>query len=291
MIPLWDDNPTHRTPFVTIGIILACVLIYAWQHSLGPAGGFAIYGYSFIPAVLFGEAQLPPEVKVLPAWATMFSAMFLHGNLAHLGGNMLYLWIFGNNIEDVMGHGRFALFYLLCGLAAAFAQALPDPASEIPMIGASGAISGVLGAYILLFPHARVRVLILIFLRTIPAWLLLGIWIFFQLSSGIGADLAEGGVAWWAHVGGFAAGMTLVHFFRDRNHPALARQRGGRTTLNEVKRPAPPARAETVAGRSRIPVAGGRPETAGPRPEPPQSADQTPPKPATVERRKPGFWG
>ena len=138
------------------------------------------------------------------------TSMFLHGSFMHLAGNMLYLWVFGNNIEDVCGHVRFVLFYLLCGLVAAFAQALPNPASEVPMIGASGAISGVLGAYLLLFPHARVRVLIplfLVFFTTIRAGWLLGFWFVFQLLSGLGSRSAEGGVAFWAHVGGFIAGL------------------------------------------------------------------------------------
>ena len=147
MIPIHDDNPTHRWPIVTVSLIVACVLIFFWQVSLGPrAGTAAVYSFGFIPAVLFTDASLPPELAVVPAGATLFTSMFLHGGFMHLLGNMLYLWVFGNNIEDVCGHGRFLLLYQLCGLAAAFAQALPNPTSEVPMIGASGAISGVLGA-------------------------------------------------------------------------------------------------------------------------------------------------
>ncbi|MEM9442685.1 MAG: rhomboid family intramembrane serine protease, partial [Pseudomonadota bacterium] len=165
--------------------------------------------------------------------------------IMHLAGNMLYLWIFGNNIEDVMGHARFLAFYLLCGLIAAMAQALPDTASTIPMIGASGAISGVLGAYLVLFPKAQVQVIIPIgffIMRTLSAGWLLGFWIAFQVISGLASDPSGGGVAWWAHVGGFVAGMVLVHLFRQ----------------GDVKAPSDPGLPSTRAptrptGRSRIP--------------------------------------
>jgi membrane associated rhomboid family serine protease len=137
MIPIHDDNPTHRTPIVTVALIAACVLAYFWQVSLGPRAGTAVvYSFGFIPAVLFTDATLPPELAVVPAGVTLFTSMFLHGGFMHLAGNMIYLWVFGNNIEDGCGHVRFLLFYLLCGVAAAFAQALPNPASEVPMIGA-----------------------------------------------------------------------------------------------------------------------------------------------------------
>jgi membrane associated rhomboid family serine protease len=245
MFPIHDDNPTRRLPIVTIALIAACVLIYFWQASLGPqAGAAAVYSFGFIPALLFTDAQLPPDLAVIPAGATLFSSMFLHGGFMHLAGNMLYLWVFGNNIEDVCGHLRFLAFYLACGVAAAFAQALPDPSSQVPMIGASGAISGVLGAYLLLFPHARVRVLIwfgLVWLRTVPAGWLLGFWFVFQLLSGLWSDPSQAGVAFWAHIGGFVAGMALIFVFRDRRY----RVGGGR-------------RARTP-GRSRIPRTGSGP--------------------------------
>ncbi len=170
---------------------MTCVLVFFWQAALGPhAGTAAVYSFGFIPALLFTDASLPPELAVVPAGVTLFTSMFLHGGFMHLAGNMLYLWVFGNNIEDVCGHGRFLVFYLMCGLAAAFAQALPNPTSEVPMIGASGAISGVLGAYLLLFPHARVYVLVpfwIIWMQEIPAGWLLGFWIVFQLLSGLAA--------------------------------------------------------------------------------------------------------
>ncbi len=235
MFPLYDDNPTHRRPYVTVSLIVACVLIFGWQVSLGPQGAqLAVYSYGFIPAVLFTEAELPPDLTAVPPAATLVTSMFLHGGLLHLLGNMLYLWVFGNNIEDACGHVRFIAFYLLCGIAAAFAQGLPNPDSTIPMIGASGAISGVLGAYLLLFPHARVYVLIpfgFLFLYPIRAGWLLGFWFFFQILSGVMADPTEGGVAFWAHVGGFVAGMALIPFMRDRDFKARQRKLRGRSRI------------------------------------------------------------
>jgi membrane associated rhomboid family serine protease len=237
MIPLHDDNPTTRRPIVTVTLIATCVLIFLWQSSLGPRQGAAVvYSFGFIPAVLFEGAALPAELAVVPAGMTLVTSMFLHGGFMHLAGNMLYLWVFGNNIEDVCGHGRFILFYVLCGLAAAFAQALPDPGSEIPMIGASGAISGVLGAYLLLFPHARVYTLVplgFVFFTTIKAGWLLGFWFVFQLLSGLGSSSAQGGVAFWAHVGGFVAGLPLILLLRDRSHRSRVR---GRTRIPSISR-------------------------------------------------------
>ncbi len=226
MIPLHDDNPTEITPKVTIAIIVLCVLTFFWQLSLGPqAAAGAVYAFGMIPAVLIEGAELPPDLAAIPATATLFTSMFLHGGWMHLIGNMLYLWIFGNNIEDVMGHGRFIVFYALCGIAAAFAQAFQDPGSTIPMIGASGAISGVLGAYLLLFPKARVLVLIplgfFMHLIKLPAVVVLGFWIVVQILSGAGAPSGGGGVAWWAHIGGFMAGLPLIYLFR-RKRPAPA---------------------------------------------------------------------
>ena len=210
MIPIRDDMPAHRPPVVTVSLILVCVLVFLWQQSQGGSGMMrAIYSYGMIPAALLGEARLPPELAVLPPWATLFTSMFLHGGWMHLLGNMLYLWIFGNNVEDRLGHLGFLAFYLLAGLVAAGVQIVPDPDSEIPMVGASGAISGILGAYLVLYPHARVLVLIPIgfmFLYYVRAFWLLVIWLTIQVVSGLAAPAGEGGVAWWAHVGGFAAG-------------------------------------------------------------------------------------
>ena len=156
MIPLRDDNPTTITPIVTVGIIVLCSLVFLWQQSLSQhAGAVAVYAYGVIPTVLFGNDSLPPELARIPPELTILTSMFMHGGWMHIIGNMLYLWIFGNNIEDVLGHVRFVLFYLLCGTAAALAQSLADTHSEVPMIGASGAIAGVLGAYLVLFPRAH----------------------------------------------------------------------------------------------------------------------------------------
>jgi membrane associated rhomboid family serine protease len=244
MIPLHDLNPTTRKPIVTVALIVTCVLVFLWQSSLGPRQEAAVvYSFGFIPAVLFTDASLPAELVRVPAAMTLLTSMFLHGGFMHLAGNMLYLWVFGNNIEDSMGHGRFLLFYLLCGVAAAFAQALPDPSSEIPMIGASGAISGVLGAYLVLFPHARVHVLIpfgFLLLHTIRAGWLLGFWFVFQLASGLLSSSAEGGVAFWAHVGGFVAGMALIFVMRDRRRPIWrSRPSRGRSYMPRVPRRPP----------------------------------------------------
>jgi membrane associated rhomboid family serine protease len=221
-LPLSDDNPTRRAPIVTWAIIAGCVAVFLWQTSLGPRAGQAIvYALGMIPAVLFGSAQLPPELRLVPAPLSVVTSMFLHGGWMHLLGNMLYLWIFGNNVEDSMGRGRFVVFYLLCGTAAALVQGLAAPNSEIPMIGASGAIGGVLGAYLMLHPRANVRMLfiILFFIRVIsvPAAVVLGLWFVMQFISGATTPTADdGGVAFWAHVGGFLTGAVLVPFFKRR---------------------------------------------------------------------------
>jgi membrane associated rhomboid family serine protease len=222
MIPLRDDNPSGSTPLVNYACIAICVVVFLWQLSLGGVGGQrAIYALGLIPAVLIGGAQLPPELSVVPPLATVFTSMFMHGGWMHLIGNMLYLWIFGDNVEDSMGHGRFLVFYVLCGIAAALAQALPAPSSEIPMVGASGAISGVLGAYVLLHPHARVLVAIpfgfILHTMRLPAGLVLALWFGLQLVSNMMAQEGGGGVAFRAHIGGFVAGMLLVGLFKRRD--------------------------------------------------------------------------
>lgn len=219
MIPLRDDNPSELRPIVTVSLIVVVTLVFLWQLSLGArAGQEAVYSLGLIPSVLFGIDRLPPALAMVPPGLTILTSMFLHGGWLHLIGNMLYLWIFGDNVEDAMGHGRFLLFYLLCGVAAALAQALPDPQSQLPMIGASGAISGVLGAYLLLYPRARVLVLIPLgfFLQTVrlPAAAVLLLWFGLQLLSSLLAPAGGGGVAFRAHVGGFVAGLLLVIVFR-----------------------------------------------------------------------------
>ena len=219
MIPLHDDQPSATQPLVTVGIIVACAVVFLWQMT---GGEEVFYSYGLIPAVLFGEATLPPDLAVIAPWMTIFTSMFMHGGFMHIAGNMLYLWIFGNNVEDAMGHTRFLVFYVLCGVAAALAQAFQAPMSEAPMIGASGAIGGVLGAYFLLHPNAKVLVVIplgfIIHPMRIPAWIVLGLWFVFQLISGGGPD-EQGGVAYWAHIGGFLAGLALVVVFKRRGVP------------------------------------------------------------------------
>jgi membrane associated rhomboid family serine protease len=170
------------------------------------------------PARVFGEAELPPALAVVPAWSTVLTSMFMHGGWLHLALNMLFLWIFGDNVEDSMGHIRFFIFYLLCGIAAALAQAVMNPGSTVPMVGASGAISGVLGAYFLLHPQATVRVLFILVIFPIVlrvlAIIMLGLWFVTQIANAAFSPITEGGVAFMAHVGGFLAGMVLVPIFR-----------------------------------------------------------------------------
>lgn len=222
MIPLRDDTPTEITPFVTIGFLVACVVVFLTQVTLGGPGGEAfVYQYGAIPAVVFGYAELPGELGAVSPYGSLITSMFLHGGWMHLIGNMLYLWVFGNNIEDVMGHGRFVIFYGLCGIIAALSHAAIEPVSTIPMIGASGAISGILGAYLLLYPRAQVLVLIPLGFFSqmihVPASIVLGLWFVIQvLSGGMSLGTEGGGVAFFAHIGGFLAGILLIGLFK---HP------------------------------------------------------------------------
>jgi len=226
MFPLHDDNPTKTFPFLTIAIIFSCVAIFFWQLSLGPYSQHATVSLGMIPAVVFQIKSIPPELVTVPAWATVFTSMFLHGGWMHLISNMLYMWIFSDNIEEAMGRIRFIIFYLLCGIAAAMTQALPDPYSTTPMIGASGAISGILGAYLLLYPHAKVLVAIpfgfIIHTTRISAMWVLGFWFVLQIFNSLISGDQQGGVAWGAHIGGFVAGMALVPFFKKKNIPLFA---------------------------------------------------------------------
>ena len=222
MIPLRDDNPTSTLPVLTVALIAANVLVFFYQISLGSeAGEVLVYQFGAIPAAVTGSRALPAALAVIPPIFSVFTSMFLHGGWLHLIGNMLYLWIFGNNIEDAMGHVRYLIFYLVCGVAASFSHILSDPQSLIPSIGASGAISGVLGAYLLLYPRAKVLVLVPLGFFTqlmhIPASIALGLWFLLQLLSSAVTSGQGGGVAWWAHIGGFIAGMLLVALFKKRN--------------------------------------------------------------------------
>lgn len=217
MIPLRDINPTRRFPLVTVLLIAANVLVFVFELALPSDRALTrfIYTMGVIPYDIVHN--LNPALSL-----TLITSMFLHGGFVHIIGNMLYLWIFGNNVEDNMGSWRFSVFYLLCGLSASAAQIAVAPNSRIPTIGASGAIAGVLGAYLLLFPHAQVETLVTLgyFIRIVrlPAVLVLSFWIVIQLFSGF-ASLGVpqvGGVAWFAHIGGFMAGVLLVNIFRRR---------------------------------------------------------------------------
>ena len=221
LLPLKDDNPLRIIPFqaVTVAIMAVCIAVFLWQENLPQreAMGFTL-SYGTIPAVLFDAKTLSPALWRLPAEATVISSMFLHGGWMHLIGNMLFLWVFGDNIEDSMGHIRFLVFYLLCGALATLAFAVSQPLSQSPLIGASGAIAGVLGAYLVL--HPRVKVLVLVFMRVplrLPAYVVLAFWFGFQIFSVY--THPESQTAWWAHIGGFVAGAILIIPFRYKHIP------------------------------------------------------------------------
>lgn len=219
MIPLHDDNPTQRTPIVTIILIGISIAVFLYQVNLPQeAAELFAFQYGAIPAIVFGQASLPEEAVAIPVSLTLVTSMFLHGGWMHLLGNMLYLWIFGNNIEDAMGHTKFVVFYILSGILAALSHALTDPSSQIPMVGASGAISAVLGAYLLLFPRAHVLVLLpAIGMTRVAAGVVLGMWFITQLvSGGMSIGATGGGVAFFAHIGGFIAGMALIGLFKRK---------------------------------------------------------------------------
>ena len=236
MFPFRDENPTVLTPYVTVGFIALNVLVWVLVQGAGFSDQLArsVCELGLIPGELLGrvapgaEVPLAPGVVCVlqadPQYFTVLTSMFLHGGWFHLIGNMLFFWVFGNNIEDAMGHGRFVVFYLLCGVAAAATQVVISPSSAIPMVGASGAISGVLGAYLLLYPRVRVHTLIFlgVFVTTValPAYVMLGYWILLQLLGGLPAlaGMESGGVAFWAHIGGFVAGMVLISLFVKREN-------------------------------------------------------------------------
>jgi membrane associated rhomboid family serine protease len=223
MFPLKDDNPTTITPIVTWALIAINVTVFLYQLSLGSGSSqLFVFQYGAIPSVVLGRQHLSANIAVIPPVLSVFTSMFLHGGFIHLIGNMWFLWIFGNNIEDSMGHLRFIGFYLICGILASWSHIASNPGSMIPSIGASGAISGVMGAYIMLFPRARVLTFIFLFifirLLYLPAAVILGYWFLIQLLSG-SMTLGEqgGGVAFWAHIGGFVAGVLLVGLFKKKN--------------------------------------------------------------------------
>jgi membrane associated rhomboid family serine protease len=210
MIPLRDVIPSRTTPYVTISLVVINSLVFLYELSLGDGINEFMFRYAVVPAYF--------------NWPSVLTSMFMHGGFLHVAGNMLYLWIFGDNVEDQMGHGRFLAFYLLCGVAAALAQTIVASDSMVPMVGASGAIAGVMGAYFILYPHSRVVTLVtLLFfwqIMEIPAIAFLGIWFLMQFLSGVGSiatatsHSSGGGIAFWAHIAGFAAGAVGVFVFR-----------------------------------------------------------------------------
>jgi membrane associated rhomboid family serine protease len=254
VIPIKDDIPTRRFPILTVLIIVACTVVYfGFEHggfTLGNSGNQKVVEYGAIPYEISHPGKECEELegrvlcegqpgvvgsagKQVPTWVTLFTSMFMHGGLLHLGGNMLFLWIFGNNVEDSMGRPRFVAFYLLGGLAALLGQTLVDPNSQAPTVGASGAIAAVLGGYALLYPRARVVTLIfIIFFFTIvelPALVVLGLWFLIQVFYGA-AELGQplggsGGVAYFAHIGGFLFGLLLIKLFANRVHTDYEDQR------------------------------------------------------------------
>ncbi|OPY66613.1 MAG: Rhomboid protease GluP [Syntrophorhabdaceae bacterium PtaU1.Bin034] len=223
MIPLKDNVPTRTFPIITITLFVVNTLVFLWSLTLSEGSEQSlVYRYALIPKELLVSFTSKPEL--LPYnFLTIFTSMFLHGGFLHIIGNMMYLWVFGNNVEDSIGHFRFLVFYLVSGLVAALVQFSFDPTSHIPMIGASGAVSGVLGAYLLLFPKARVKTLIFIFIFIttveIPAMVLLTVWFFLQIIFSHGQ-----GVAWFAHIGGFVFGLLAIKIF------ALGRKGRARST-------------------------------------------------------------
>lgn len=225
-VPLIDDNPRRaiRFPIVSWSIVFACLAVYLVFQSglIVDANQRATLAFGMIPAVLMDRAVLPPGLAVLPAWMTLFTEMFLHGDVLHLLGNMLFLLVFADNIEDAMGHWRFLVFILVCALMSSLAHALAFPDSQAPLIGASGAISGVVGAYLILFP--RVKLWVLLFARIpvrVTTFWIIGGWLVVQVASGVfGADDA---VAWWAHVGGFLTGIGLLPLLKRRGIPLFGK--------------------------------------------------------------------
>jgi membrane associated rhomboid family serine protease len=242
MFPYRDDNPTLGTPFVTLCFIVANTAVWVLVQGAGmePSLSRSVCELGLIPGEFLGRVvegisvPLGPNSECLltgeSSWYTPVTSMFLHGGWLHLIGNMWFLWLFGNNVEDSMGHVRYLAFYLLSGVAAAGVQTYMNPASVIPMVGASGAISGIMGAYVVLYPRVRVHMLVVLVIFVtrivVPAYLMLGYWFLLQLLGGSAAS-GEGGVAFWAHIGGFLAGALLITLFKDPDlvakHRALAR--------------------------------------------------------------------
>jgi hypothetical protein len=222
MIPLRDETPTHRTPIINYLFIALNVIVFIFQIMLGSENQSIVYQFALIPAQFTSGIGIGDITDI-------FTSMFMHGGIAHIGGNMLYLWIFGDNVEDRMGHGRYILFYIIGGVVASLAHIFTNPNSQIPTVGASGAIAAVLGAYLIMYPQSRVLTLIPLgfFMRLtmLPAAIVLGLWFVLQLFQGVltlgGPDV--GGVAFWAHIGGFVAGVVLAKLFAKPRQPDYSR--------------------------------------------------------------------
>ena len=229
LLPLHDDTPLKRIQFsyFTVAFIAACVLVFLYQLSLPDREATRfVFSFGAIPSVVSGYKALPAEIAQVPANATLVTSMFLHGGLMHLVGNMLFLWVLGDNVEDALGHVRFIAFYLASGVAAALSHAAAEPGSTVPMIGASGAISGVISAYLMLHPRASIKTLVFRAVVDLPAYVVLGLWIGFQFLNAYLAGPGQGGIAWWAHIGGFFAGVVLVVPMRQRGVPLFDRPYG-----------------------------------------------------------------
>lgn len=236
--PLKDDNDTNSRPVIMWCILLACSLVFMWQLSMGREEREVVISLGMIPARILGILEFPSELTYTPAWMTIISSMFLHGGFMHLAGNMLYLWIFADNVEDSTGPVRFILLYVLSGVAAAFSQAMIDPQSTVPMIGASGAIAGTLGAYLMLHPRANVRCVagIFVFFKrfNIPAFIVLGGWIALQF---LNLGQSDSNVAYVAHIGGFLAGMALIPFLKRSDVPLFAAAQSQAFEVTPLRQP------------------------------------------------------
>lgn len=287
MIPLRDHNPSERTPIVTWALLALNIGIFLSYYPALSGSERALLGFYGIWALV------PAEISQGIEYSTLFSYMFLHGGWMHLIGNMLFLYIFGDNLEDQLGHIGFLLFYLICGVAAGYGQVLAGPYSTVPTVGASGAIAGVMGGYLVFFPRARVDLLLILFVFikviTIPAWLLLGLWFALQIANGAASDASGGGVAYWAHAGGFVAGVLLIlPAWLRRGGAAFWQQSHGAPPHPERKAPKSRwegedgpiltlRREEDTLSQSRVPNAGGRrfgtsrPPEVPPPPPPPRS--------------------
>jgi membrane associated rhomboid family serine protease len=249
MFPLRDENPTELTPYATMAFIAINLVVWIAVQGMGSGQVFidSLCAYGSIPGELTGSIPDGTRIDLGGAvcstgglgWQTVVTSMFMHGGWIHLIGNLWFLWVFGNNIEDSMGHGRFVVFYLLTGALAAGAHVVTDPSSAVPVVGASGAISGIMGAYLVLYPKVRVHTLffLIVFVRVIPirAWVMLGYWFLLQLAWGtISLGTGGGGVAFWAHVGGFVAGLALIRPF-ERRRLVEAKLAGRQLSPEEVR--------------------------------------------------------